>query len=310
MCALKSGRPDPGKPSNLTGMLTIVMNFVGRWPLWLLHGCGTLLGWLVYGWDKRYRQQLAGHLQASGLVSAENYPAILRASIAHQGKNLLELPVAWVRSAASIAELVQACHGWEHAEAALAIGQPIIFVTPHLGSFDIAGRYVSTRLPFPLTALYRPPRLGVLEPLMNAGRVRDKGRVAPANASGVRVLLKALKAGQATVILPDQVPGGGDGVWAPFFGRPAYTMTLLARLARATDAAVLLFFAERLPWGRGFIVHLTPMSSRFCGQAQTDAALLNREIEQLIAKAPAQYLWSYNRYKQPAGALPAESPTC
>ncbi|WP_265583916.1 LpxL/LpxP family acyltransferase [Chitinimonas koreensis] len=147
-----------------------------------------------------------------------------------------------------MAALVRRCEGWQHVEAALAAHKPIIFVTPHLGGFDVAGRYVSSRLPYPLTAMYRPPKLGWLEPLMQAGRVRDNGRTAPATAAGVRVLMKALKGGEATVILPDQAPGAGEGVWADFFGRPAYTMTLLPRLAAATGAVVLFFFAERLPW--------------------------------------------------------------
>lgn len=284
-------------------MLTICLKFLARWPLWLLHGLGAVAGWLAYLADGGYRRRLADNVRQSGLAAqGVCYNRLLHASIREHGKGAFELLAAWGRSSEAVAALVRRCEGWEHAEAALVARRPLIFVTPHLGGFDIAGRYISTRLPYPLTAMYRPPKLKRLEPLMNAGRVRDNGRTAPATAAGVRQLLKALKNGEATVILPDQAPGAGEGAWADFFGRPAYTMTLLPRLAAATDATVLFFFAERLGWGRGYVVRIVPMQGEFGGGREADALVLNRNIENLIRMAPTQYLWSYNRYKRPAGA--------
>jgi hypothetical protein len=144
--------------------------------------------------------------------------------------------------------------------------------------------------------------------LMNAGRVREGGLTAPATAAGVRMVMKTLKARQTTIILPDQVPGQGDGVWAPFFGRPAYTMTLAPRLAQMDGVEVILFFGRRLGWGRGFEVEIARLPEPFTGDKTTDGAKLNQAVEQLIRQAPAQYLWSYNRYKTPAGVAPAETP--
>ncbi|MCS3802419.1 lauroyl/myristoyl acyltransferase [Chromobacterium alkanivorans] len=197
--------------------------------------------------------------------------------------------------------MVKSCSGWEHVEAALAKGHGIVFVTPHLGSYDIAGRYISSRLPFPLTAMYRPPKLAWLEPVMQAGRARGKGKTAPATGAGVRVLMKALKSGEATIILPDQVPGNGEGVWAPFFERPAYTMTLVPRLAQISGVETLFFVGERLPGGQGFRVHIEPPAQAFSGDKEQDAAQLNAQVEALIRRFPSQYLWSYNRYKCPPG---------
>ncbi|WP_374357279.1 lysophospholipid acyltransferase family protein, partial [Chitinimonas sp.] len=257
---------------------------------------------------RRYREAMADNLRQSKLAkSAADYTQLLRGSIAEHGKGAVELLAAWGRPSASVSRLVRHCEGWEHAQAAIDAGRAIIFVTPHLGSFDIACRYVSSRLPYPLTAMYRPPKLARLEPLMQAGRMRDNARTAPATAAGVRQLMKALKSGEATAILPDQAPGGGDGVWAPFFGKQAYTMTLLPRLALSANAAVLFFYAERLSWGRGFVVRLYPMQGEFIGNKAADACLLNQNVESLIARCPTQYLWSYKRYKQPAGAPAPES---
>lgn len=197
--------------------------------------------------------------------------------------------------------MVRECIGWEHVEAALAKGHGIVFVTPHLGSYDIAGRYISSRLPFPLTAMYRPPKLAWLEPVMQAGRARGKGKTAPATGAGVRVLMKALKSGEATIILPDQVPGNGEGVWAPFFERPAYTMTLVPRLAQISGVETLFFVGERLPGGQGFRVHIEQPAQAFSGDKEQDATQLNAQVEALIRRFPSQYLWSYNRYKCPPG---------
>jgi KDO2-lipid IV(A) lauroyltransferase len=117
----------------------------------------------------------------------------------------------------------------------------------------------------------------------------------------VRRLLKALKTGEAVGMLPDQVPGKGEGLWLPFFGRPAYTMTLAARLAE-TGATVLMAYAERLHYGAGYHLKLFPLSGALEGDLATRAAQLNRELEALVRLCPEQYLWGYNRYKVPAGA--------
>jgi len=291
-------------------MLTLLLKFLARCPLVVLHMIGAALGWLVWCVDRRFRERLAGNLQQANLArDARHYNQLLHKSIAQHGKGALELLIAWGRPAQGVVQLVRACEGWEYAQTAIDAKRPILFVTPHLGGFDVAGRYVSSRLPYPLTAMYRPPKLKWLEPLMQAGRVRDNGRTAPATPSGVRIIMKALKSGEATVVLPDQAPGAGEGVWAPFFGKTAYTMTLLPRLAHATDAVVLFFFAERLDWGRGFKVRIFPMEGAFTGDKEADAAALNHNVERLIACAPEQYLWSYNRYKHPAGApLPGDAP--
>jgi KDO2-lipid IV(A) lauroyltransferase len=119
----------------------------------------------------------------------------------------------------------------------------------------------------------------------------------------VRRLLKALKTGEAVGMLPDQVPGKGEGLWLPFFGRPAYTMTLAARLAE-TGATVLMAYAERLHYGAGYHLKLFPLRHELSGDLANRAAQLNRELEQLIRECPEQYLWGYNRYKVPAGAEP------
>jgi KDO2-lipid IV(A) lauroyltransferase len=154
-----------------------------------------------------------------------------------------------------------------------------------------------------MTILYRPPRVRWLEPLMIAGRSRGRAKLATTDLRGVRQLLKALKRGEAIGVLPDQAPGRGDGVWARFFGRPAYTMTLVGRLAEGTGAPVLMVFARRLPRGAGYRLSLTPLPRLPADPVQA-AEALNAAVEALVRQCPEQYLWSYNRYKVPAGVTP------
>jgi KDO2-lipid IV(A) lauroyltransferase len=286
----------------MASFVHLLLSLLSRLPLPWLQSLGAWCGRWTLRWSPKFAQRLEQNLERSKtLGSYQVFPDAVKRCAEETGKGALELSVAWCRSPEYIASMVQDCDGWEYVVAAQERGHGIIFVTPHLGSYDIAGRYISHRLPFPLTAMYRPPRLTWLNPVMNAGRSRGKGKTAPATGAGVRLLMKALKNGEATIILPDQAPGNGEGVWAPFFGRPAYTMTLVPRLAQIKGVETLLFFGERLPQGAGFKVHIEPLPEAFTGDKDQDAARLNRAVEGLIRRAPLQYLWSYNRYKCPAG---------
>jgi Kdo2-lipid IVA lauroyltransferase/acyltransferase len=293
-------------------LIKVIAGLFARLPLRINHLLGSLLGRAAYALSprlrRRMRENLALYFVSAGFTKASAQAALRRAAIRESGKGFTELSFAWMAPMQRVYAMVKSCTGWKHVEAALARKQGIIFVTPHLGCYDIAGRYLESRLP--LLALYRSPKLKWLEPLMQAGRARGEGKTATAGTSGVRALLKTLKEGGNIMILPDQVPGQGDGVWVDFFGKPAYTMTLLARLQQSTHATVLFFFGERLPNGAGYHVHIEPMEQPLSASREIAARQTNEMVEKLVAMAPAQYLWGYNRYKHPAGApLPPAAPS-
>jgi len=252
---------------------------------------------MVYLASPRYRRYFRANLRAAGYADG----ALLSRAIAEAGKGLLELPAIWLRPHETVAGFVAQVSGWELVETALARRRGIIFLTPHLGCFEITAQYYAYRAPAnaPITVLYRLPKKKVVEPLMLAGRQRPNLRLASADLKGVRILLRALKKGEAIGILPDQAPGVGEGEWAEFFGRPAYTMTLAGRLAGA-GARVILAYAERLPRGQGYHLHLEAMPAPLAGESPARA--LNRALEGLIRQCPTQYGWGYNRHKVPAGA--------
>lgn len=275
-------------------MLKRLMQCCARMPLARLHFFGTGLGWLVYGLSPTWRRRCRENLRTSGLCANDaELRRTLHAAVAETGKSVMELCKVWFGPREELAGLVT-CDDWGLVEAAQRAGNGLIFLTPHLGCFEISAHYGAQRLP--LTVLYRPPKRAGLESVMKAGRVHGQMRLAPASLKGVRLLYRALQRGEAVGILPDQAPGVGEGVWADFFGRPAYTMTLVTRLQAATDAAVIMAFAERLAEGRGYRLHLRPVN------VPLDPPALNRAVEHIVRSFPEQYLWGYNRYKVPAGA--------
>ena len=220
------------------------------------------------------------------------------AAIANAGKSSLELPKIWLRPLEEAAGRVTRISGWELVEAATAAGKGIVYLTPHLGCFEVTAQYLSTHAP--VTVLYRPPKQAWLQTMIETGRARAQLHIAAADMGGVRALLKALKRGEAVGMLPDQAPKVGEGVWVDFFGKPAYTMTLAARLTE-TGAVVIMVWAERLPGGAGYHFHLQAPTQPISGNTGERAVQISHEIECLIRQCPEQYLWGYNRYKRPRG---------
>jgi KDO2-lipid IV(A) lauroyltransferase len=226
--------------------------------------------------------------------------SLRRAAIAHAGRMLAETPAMWLRAQERVAALVIEVHGMEAVEAARAQGKALLFLTPHMGCFEITAQYAAQRLP--MTVLYRAPKVGWLDPLMREGRGRGGVRLVPADFSGVRELFAALRRREAAGFLPDQVPGQGEGEWAEFFGRLAYTGTLAPKLAQRHDVACFLAYAKRLPRAAGYSIVLRPLSP--ARPDENPVRHLNRALEDLVRECPEQYLWGYNRYKTPSGAKP------
>ncbi|MEN9725260.1 MAG: hypothetical protein RLZZ98_769 [Pseudomonadota bacterium] len=273
-------------------LITLVLRLLSKLPLPAIHGLGVVLGWLAVLSNTKYARLMKQNLESSQIASnQENFKRILHQNIAETGKAFLETFAIWFKPYKKLNKLYQGRSGWEFVEKALKNKQGIIFLTPHLGCFESTSLYYGQF--HPITVLFRPPRQAWLMPLIYEGRQRGQVSLAPANQQGVKQLLQALKRGEAIGILPDQAPYEGEGEWAPFFGRPAYTMTLASKLAEKTGAQVLMAFGERLPKGRGYHIHIKPVVEVGINTPE----LLNQEIEKAITQCPSQYMWGYDRYK-------------
>ena len=262
-------------------------------PLPVLHGLGWVLGWASFLLSGRYRRRLLDHTAQAGYSKG-----LALRSVGEAGKLVAELPRLWLGRPVHVE-----WDGAAHIEAAQAGGSGVLFLTPHLGCFEITAQAYARRFGarHPMTVLFRPARQAALRDLVAGARQRPGLHTAPTTLAGVKQLIKALKIGDAVGLLPDQVPPDGQGVWAPFFGRDAYTMTLSARLAQAGNAQVLISWGERLSWGRGYRVHVRAFGPLDSDPVQA-AGQINRAMEALVRECPAQYLWSYDRYKTPPPA--------
>ncbi len=277
-------------------MLSIILKPFCYLPLWLLHRLGAALGWLLFYTMPASKKITIENITQSKLAAIPlDTGSLALASYLEMGKAIFETPLIWQKKEADLLPLVKQVHGWEHVQDALAASRGLIFLTPHLGCFEITSIFYGAR--HPITVLYRPPKIKALESLILRGRTRTGVTLAEANVGGVRKLMQALKNGEAIGILPDQIPKAGEGEWADFFGKPAYTMTLASKLAEKTGAAVIMAYGERLPNGKGYEIHLTKLDSI------ATPGLLNQAIEAQVAKKPGQYLWRYNRYKQRRHAI-------
>lgn len=277
--------------------MTLLFRLLSHSPLWFLQTLGWLLGWLAFLASGDYRRRFLENVAQAGVPRARWLPAV-----GESGRLIAELPRLWLGRGVPV--------GWdgaEHVQAALDQQRGIVFLTPHLGCFEITAQAYAQRFGVhgqAMTVLFRPPRKAWLREVVRASRERPGLATASTTLAGVKQLIKALKAGQCVGLLPDQVPPEGLGVWAPFFGQPAYTMTLSARLALQTGATVLLAWGERLSWGRGFVVHVAPMAQALDRDMEQAAAQINRAMEALILQKPEQYLWGYARYKTPKEMAP------
>jgi len=261
---------------------------LSSWPLPLLHLAGAGLGWLAFLLSPTYRRRFLANVRQAGYRFAQ-----VRRAVAEAGKLVAETPRLWFGTPAPVL-----WDGAERIEALRAQGRGIVFLTPHLGCFEVTAQAYAARFGR-ITVLYRPARKEWLRELVATSRTRPNMDAVPTTLAGVRQMLRALKAGEAVGLLPDQVPPRGLGVWAPFFGQEAYTMTLPARLARQAGAAVLLAWGERLPRGRGYCVHLRPWEGALADDPAAAARQVNAAMEDLVRAGPQQYLWGYARYKNP-----------
>lgn len=223
-------------------------------------------------------------------------------SLRQMGRTATETGALWYWEAGRVLALARAVSGREAMDQALRAGKGGIILTPHLGNWEMIGLYCSAH--YPLTSLYRPPRLQGLEDFMRSARERAGARLVPTNAAGVRYLYRALASGEFIGMLPDQEPAHGNGIFAPFFGIPAYTMSLLARLVQKTGAPVFFAYAERLAGGAGFHLHFTPAPQGFArGDVEEITAAMNIGVEACVRRIPEQYQWSYRRFRtRPEGA--------
>ncbi|MFM9816602.1 UNVERIFIED_CONTAM: lysophospholipid acyltransferase family protein [Spiribacter pallidus] len=294
----------PGARQPLTGRARWVfgvLKALSILPLPVLHRLGGVLAWLSIRL-KRPEWRVA---RVNADLCFPDWPAagrdrLARASLRENAKGLTELAALWQWPVPRVLGLIQSVEGEAVIDDALAEGRGLLVIAPHHGAWEALQMWLAQRVP--LHALYRPPRWKELEALLNRGRSRGGATFWPAKPSGIRALFKALKAGEAVGVLPDQSPPG-EGVFVPFFGHPAKTMTLFGKLAARTEAPVVIGWAERLERGAGYRLHWRRVTEPVGDpDPETAAAAMNQAIEAVVRERPEQYQWTYRRFaRRPVG---------
>jgi KDO2-lipid IV(A) lauroyltransferase len=286
-------------------MLLTFLKLLAWLPLPVLHTIAHPLGWLLYGLKTKQRYYAETNLALCfPELSNVERQRLTRRSLVATIKVLLESPLLFLGRASRVLKLVREVSGESLLKEGLARGKGIIIVCPHLGNWEVVGLYISRH--YPMTSMYRPQRHPGMDTMIKQGRERFGAKLVPSNNQGMRDLLRALQQGKVIGTLPDQNPGVGTGVFVPFFGVMTYTPVFAGRLAHRTGASVVMVVAERLPWGRGFRIKMTPASKGLYDEDSNEAAAcMNRDIETIIRATPAQYWWGYNRFRtRPEGEPP------
>lgn len=286
-----------------TALLFAALRGFACLPLPLVHGLGALLGWLAWALPTEARRVTRINLERClPELSAEARRGLARRSLQEAGKTFAELGPMWRWRPERLEPLVREVDNEGVIADALQSGRGVIALIPHLGCWEICNLYYARRVP--LTVLYRPPRMRQLDAPVQRWRARAGARLAATSRSGVKTLLRALAAGEVVGILPDQDPGRGAGVFAPFFGHPAHTMTLVSRLVQRSGAQVVTVYGQRLPRGRGYRIRLHAVDDAVRSpDMATSVAALNRAIERCVRECPEQYQWSYKRFKTTPGGV-------
>ncbi len=272
-------------------------------PLPLVRGLGWLIGGLLCWLPSKERHIARVNLRlAFPDMAAAERKRLLRKVLRENTRTLMEMPAAWSRPARYWMRHIEIADGGALMREKLALGKGVLVAAPHQGNWEVGVHALASLAP--ATILYRPPRQAGLEALIVTGRSRQGATLVPIGASAIRAMYGALKKGEMVTILPDQQPklGKGAGVFASFFGQPAWTMTLFSRLARRSGAPVLFTWAERLPGGR-YRLHFTEADPAVADEDDATAATaLNAGVEHVVRTCPAQYLWTYRRFGyQPDG---------
>jgi KDO2-lipid IV(A) lauroyltransferase len=280
------------------------------WPTWLLYGLLRSVVHLPYAGQRL----LGAALGVALLAASPRRRRIARLNVARclpqldaraqrllvkkhfyaLGLSFLETADAYWMPRARLRSLVE-FSGLEHLQAALALRRGVLLLTAHFTTLEIGGAFIRFQVPR-LRAVYRPNRNALLDALIKQGREHVAERAIP--RQNVRDILKSLKENVPVWYAPDQGYRGAQSAMISFFGHPAPTTTATSRLARASGAPVLPFFAERLPGNRGYRLWIEPMLTDFpTGDPIADTERLHRVLEQQILRAPEQYLWSHDRFK-------------
>jgi len=280
-------------------LIKIFIRLIALLPLRVAQGVGKLIGLCLYWLPTRLRRNTRINIDLCWpKLNPVEKANLAKQSLMHTGISILETGAMLCWSKQRLLSLIHSIEGEEQLEQAVKQDRGVILLTPHLGCWEIAGLYIGSQ--YPATFLYKPPKMKALAHWLTAARQRTGATLVATDELGARQLFKSLKQKREIIgLLPDQEPPAGNGIFSPFFGIEANTMTLAVKLARKTGAPIIFGFAERLPQGQGYKLFAIDADDKaYNDDINIAVTSMNRTVEQCIRMAPEQYQWSYKRFRQ------------
>ena len=274
-------------------MIRLFLSLCSILPLKINHLLGALIGNLLYITGSNAKKISAKNIDICfPELKNKDRRLLVKSALIHTGKNLTESGLIWNQTFSKNASYVKNFNG-EHY---LDNGKKTILLVPHIGCWEITGRFlaISRKVSF----MYKPLKSQKQNDYLFKRRNKGNLTMVSADKLGVLKIHRALKKGELIGILPDQDPGDDGGIMVPFFNNNVNTMTLLAKISKKQDTQVLMFWAERLPKGRGYELNLESVDlSESGGALESQVTSMNHYVESLIRRLPEQYMWSYKRFK-------------
>lgn len=265
----------------------------------LTHRIGAFLGWLLILIPNSTKQVSRKNIELClPELSSQEQKALLNQSLIESGKTIAEMGIMWLADSDRVLQMITAVEGEEHLKNAIEKNKGVLLAMPHIGSWELVNLYAAKH--YPVTSLYKPPYQRSLDNLIKESRQRTGATLVPTDTTGVRAVSKALKNGELVVILPDQqpYPRFKNGIYSDFFGVPAYSMTLMAKLADKSDSEIVYAYTKRLSDGKGYKLVFTPASANDDKKdIQKTVDIMNKDIEKVVRDCPAQYQWTYKRFR-------------
>ena len=260
------------------------------------HRVGAFLGWIFSVFPNRSRHVTTINVQLCfPEMSQEQQQQLIKQSLIETGKTATEISPMWQWNKNKLFQTIKNVQGEELLQQALKNKKGVILAAPHLGNWELLGHYLADK--YPTTCMYQKPKIPQLDSIIRKGRERFGVKLVPTDNQGIRSMLKSLKNNELVCILPDQEPSAGNGVYVPFFNVSAYSMILISRFAKKTDASVFIVYGKRLAHGQGYEVVFHPLDEINSGSLENSVAYLNLEMEKCIRELPEQYQWSYKRFR-------------
>lgn len=282
--------------------ILLLLSVIARIPLAVSRRLGNVLGVILRCTNSRaYRVTQINLALCYPNLSANAIDRLAKQRMSQLGQAFFETPRLWRRPSRWLSRKIVSIEGQETLQSALDNERGTILLIPHQGNWEVLGLWVAKQTI--MTSLYEPPKMIELENWVKSSRERSGATLVPTNVRGVAALLKALRRGETTAILPDQQPPPSSGDFAPIFGVPAQTMTLVHNLIQKSGSQVLFCAALRAPGG--WQLHFEPASEAiYSADQQTSLDALNRDVESIVSLAPSQYQWEYKRFRARPDGFP------